>query len=29
LSPPALAAPAGPGRALLYSLSQPLASLGR
>ncbi|XP_060222159.1 T-cell acute lymphocytic leukemia protein 1 isoform X2 [Meriones unguiculatus] len=28
LSPPALAAPAGPGRALLYSLSQPLASLG-
>lgn len=29
LSPPALAAPAGPGRALLYSLGQPLASLGR
>ncbi|KAK2107411.1 Transaldolase [Saguinus oedipus] len=29
LSPPALAAPAAPGRALLYSLSQPLASLGR
>ncbi|MXQ88278.1 hypothetical protein E5288_WYG017191 [Bos mutus] len=28
LSPPALAAPAAPGRALLYSLSQPLASLG-
>lgn len=28
LSPPALAAPAGPGRALLYSLGQPLASLG-
>lgn len=29
LSPPALAAPAGPGRTLLYSLGQPLASLGR
>lgn len=29
LSPPALATPAAPGRALLYSLSQPLASLGR
>lgn len=29
LSPPALAAPAAPGRTLLYSLSQPLASLGR
>lgn len=29
LSPPALAAPAAPGRALLYSLGQPLASLGR
>ncbi|KAB1269177.1 T-cell acute lymphocytic leukemia protein 1 [Camelus dromedarius] len=28
LSPPALAAPAAPGRALLYSLGQPLASLG-
>ncbi|XP_037683219.1 T-cell acute lymphocytic leukemia protein 1 isoform X3 [Choloepus didactylus] len=28
LSPPALAAPVAPGRALLYSLSQPLASLG-
>ncbi|XP_069843394.1 T-cell acute lymphocytic leukemia protein 1 [Dipodomys merriami] len=28
LSPPALAAPAGPGRALLYSLGQPLATLG-
>lgn len=29
LSPPALAASAGPGRALLYSLGQPLSSLGR